>query len=296
VQDAQAMLRRLVGERVSIETLLSATPATLMADAVQLQQVIVNLVVNARDAMPDGGIVTVETTDLQVSANPPPARAALRPGRYVHLVVRDTGIGMDAATQRRLFEPFFTTKEVGAGTGLGLSTAYGIVQQLDGSIFVDSRVNQGTRFDLYFPWTDRMPEAASAAAPMDAVPTASETVLVVEDEAAVRALTVIALKRYGYRVVEASGPMEALQLSDAVLGTIDVLLADIVMPLMSGRALAKRLCARQPRLRVLFMSGYGGNGHDAGSRPAEPALVRKPFTAPALLEAVRDALSCPPPS
>jgi PAS domain S-box-containing protein len=294
VVDANAMLRRLVGERVMIRTQIATSPCTLMADAVQLQQVIVNLVVNARDAMPDGGVVTIETALMAVDSRDAPDRAGLEPGGYVHLVVRDTGTGMDDETQRHLFEPFFTTKEAGAGTGLGLSTAYGIVQQLGGSIVVDSAINQGTRFNLYFPWTDREPEpapspAASAAA---AVPTIATTVLVVEDEAAVRALIVAALQRHGYRVIEAAGPMEALQLTDAALATVDMLIADIVMPFMSGRGLAKRLCTRRPEMRVLFMSGYGAStDREPVVAGAEPPLLRKPFTAPALLGAVEAALT-----
>jgi two-component system cell cycle sensor histidine kinase/response regulator CckA len=291
---ANAMLRRLVGERVMIRTQLAPSPCTLMADAMQLQQVIVNLVVNARDAMPDGGVVTIETELLSIGDGASPDRTGLAPGRYVQLVVRDTGAGMDEATKRHLFEPFFTTKQVGAGTGLGLSTAYGIVQQLGGSIAVDSAVNQGTRFALHFPWTDQDPQPRSSPAYSveDSIPTIATTVLVVEDEAAVRALTVAALQRHGYQIIEAAGPMEALQLTDTALATVDLLVADIVMPFMSGRSLARRLRARRPELRVLFMSGYGAttDGEPIGT-VGEPPLLRKPFTAPALLSAVHDALN-----
>ena len=180
---------------------------------------------------------------------------------------------------------------MGEGTGLGLSTAYGIVQQLGGSITVDSGVDRGTQFDLYFPWTNQQPMHQVGASTGDAIPASPTTVLVVEDEAAVRALTVTALQRHGYQVIEASGSIEALQLSDAALAEVDVLLADIVMPFMSGRALAKRLCTRRPQLRVLYMSGYGANperdSDDDGGE--EPLLLRKPFTAPELLAAVQAA-------
>jgi two-component system cell cycle sensor histidine kinase/response regulator CckA len=254
-----------------------------------LQQVLINLAVNARDAMPDGGLLTIETTPVSVDRASGVAHLPPQPGHYVRLTVRDTGVGMDAATQRHVFEPFFTTKDIGKGTGLGLATVYGIVQQLGGSIFIDTAVSRGTQFDLYFPQTDEIAQGDSSRCAID-IPAERGTVLVVEDEAAVRGLTVSALTRHGYQVVEAAGSTAALRLPDAVFETVDLLLTDIVMPFMSGLALATRLCRRRPNLRGLYMSGYAGS-HDSGSDHPPSATLRKPFTAPQLLEAVHRALT-----
>jgi CheY-like chemotaxis protein len=191
---------------------------------------------------------------------------------------------MDDATKRQIFEPFFTTKEVGRGTGLGLATVYGIVKQLGGSIFVDSTVNSGTRFDLYFPRAEGVPDLTTMESDAHDAP-GSATVLVVEDEPRVRALTTGALARHGYEVVEVAGSREALALPDEILNSVDLLLTDVVMPFMSGRALAKRLRQRRPGIRVLYMSGYAGDG-----AVRDGSMLRKPFAAPALLAAVRASL------
>jgi len=241
--------------------------------------------------MPDGGFLTIETAPVSIEPTSGVPRPPLQPGPYVRLTVRDTGVGMDATTQGHVFEPFFTTKEAGKGTGLGLATVYGIVQQLGGCIVVESAVNRGTQFDIYLPQTDEILRADSSPCAID-VPAERATVLVVEDEPAVRGLTVSILTRHGYEAVEAAGSLAALQLPDELLGTVDVLLTDVVMPFMSGVALATRLCARRPGLRVLYMSGYVSR-HDntSGDWSDVDVALRKPFTAPQLLDAVHRALT-----
>jgi PAS domain S-box-containing protein len=285
VRDASGMLQRLIGETVRVQTIIAASMCPLKADRAQLQQVLVNLAANARDAMPDGGNLIIETEAVTVDIDSRPLHEPLAPGHYVRLSVSDTGAGMDDATKRQIFEPFFTTKEVGRGTGLGLATVYGIVKQLGGSIFVDSTVNSGTRFDLYFPRAEGVPDLTTMESDAHDAP-GSATVLVVEDEPRVRALTTGALARHGYEVVEVAGSREALALPDEIINSVDLLLTDVVMPFMSGRALAKRLRQRRPGIRVLYMSGYAGEG-----AVRDGSMLRKPFAAPALLAAVRASLS-----
>jgi PAS domain S-box-containing protein len=291
VRDDQKLLQRLIGEPIAIQTTVATAPCLVKADAAQLQQILINLAVNGRDAMPDGGFLTIETAPVSIEPTSGVPRLPLQPGPYVRLTVRDTGVGMDATTQGHVFEPFFTTKEAGKGTGLGLATVYGIVQQLGGCIVVESTVNRGTQFDIYLPQTDEILRADSSPCAID-VPAERATVLVVEDEPAVRGLTVSILTRHGYEAVEAAGSLAALQLPDELLGTVDVLLTDVVMPFMSGVALATRLCARRPGLRVLYMSGYVSR-HDntSGDWSDVDVALRKPFTAPQLLDAVHRALT-----
>ena len=284
VRDAGGMVQRLIGETIRVQTVMAIDVCPLKAYLAQLQQVLVNLAVNAGDAMPDGGTLIIETGRVTVDGQSSSTREPLEPGRYARLSVCDTGVGMDDTTKRQIFEPFFTTKEVGKGTGLGLATVYGIVKQLGGSIFVDSAVNGGTRFDLYFPEAAGMPSAAPDVAAVEA-PSSPATVLVVEDEPGVRALTTTALTRHGYRVVEAEGSREALMLPDEVIDSVELLLTDVVMPFMSGRALAKRLRKRRPGIRVLYMSGYAGEG-----AVRDGSMLRKPFATPALLAAVGKSL------
>jgi two-component system, cell cycle sensor histidine kinase and response regulator CckA len=289
VEEATGMLTCLLGETIRVEVAPSASACLINADRAQLQQVLVNLAVNARDAMPEGGALTIETKRVTVDSwfamsNPP-----LEPGRYVCLTVRDTGWGMADEIKHRIFDPFFTTKEVGQGTGLGLSTVYGITKKLRGFVLVDSRVDAGSRFDLYFPQSaGLLPERAEAAALE--VASLAAGILVVEDDPAVRALTADVLTRHGYRVVQAADAREALQLGDLVFGRVELLLTDMVMPVLSGRTLAKRLVARHPHLRVLYMSGYLGQRDGEPPLP-EGAVLRKPFTAAELLGAVKSALS-----
>ena len=284
VRESCSMAQRLIGETIRVQTVLVTEVCPLKADRAQLQQVLMNLAVNARDAMPDGGTLVIETGMVTIAEHSVTGPQPLEPGRYARLSVCDTGIGMDDVTTRQIFEPFFTTKEVGKGTGLGLATVYGIVQQLGGSIFVESAVNGGTRFDLYFPEAAGAPDELPAKSAVE-VPSAAATVLVVEDEPGVRALATTALTRHGYRVVEAGGSREALMLPDEVMDSVELLLTDVVMPYMSGRALAKALRQRRPGIRVLYMSGYAGEG-----AVRDGSMLRKPFATPALLAAVGRSL------
>ncbi len=283
VRDLEGMLRRLIGEEIELAIELGPGLAPVEADRVQLQQVALNLVVNARDAMPQGGMLTVSTANAQE----PDPDGTLR--RCVRLTVTDTGVGMDSFTRERLFEPFFTTKPPGEGTGLGLATVYGIVTQTGGRIEVESAPGQGTTFRVCFPAAEGTPERPAAAAPAGAV-RGTETILLVEDEDAVRSLLLRLLSGLGYTVLEASTGPEALELVERS-GTIDLVLTDAVMPKMSGSELVARLLELRPRLRIVHMSGYaeGASGR-FGEFPASSHFLPKPFTAAQLAAAVRAAL------
>jgi PAS domain S-box-containing protein len=292
VSDLEKMLRRLLGEDVELGTRLAPTTGRVKADPGQLEQVIMNLAVNARDAMPNGGKLTLETGNVDLdeayAADHYPARA----GPFVLLAVSDTGIGMSEETQAHMFEPFFTTKEKGKGTGLGLATVYGIIKQSGGFIWVYSEVGHGTTFKLYLPRVEELAERASqpAQAPARAA-RGTETVLVVEDEAPVRSVARQVLERHGYTVLEAPSAEAALDIATRYSGTIHLLLTDVVMPGLNGRELASRLATLRPDARVIFMSGYTG---DAVTRHGvlEPgsAYVQKPFTPDAIARKVREVL------
>jgi CheY-like chemotaxis protein len=265
-----------------------------MADPGQIEQVIVNLVVNARDAMPDGGTLTIDVSSREIPEDGLPAHGRrVPPGPYVALRIRDTGCGMDSATLTRIFEPFFTTKEPGKGTGLGLSTVHGIVHQSDGYLAVESAPGRGTTFTIYLP---RLRESARAAespkgSPHDLVGGAG-TVLLVEDDEELRQLSSEILRASGYTVLETGDPLEALTISDRGDRAIDLLLTDMLMPAMRGPELAERLRAACPGLRVLFMSGYVDDR--GGAPPAgEPAraFLPKPFTPHDLTTKVREILT-----
>src|SRR5947208_2923493 len=292
VSDLEKMLRRLLGEDVALSTRLAPTTGRVKADPGQLEQVIMNLAVNARDAMPNGGKLTLETANVDLddayAADHYPARA----GPFVMLAVSDTGIGMSEETKAHMFEPFFTTKEKGKGTGLGLATVYGIIKQSGGFIWVYSEVGQGTTFKLYLPRVEELAERASepAQAPARAA-RGTETVLVVEDEAPVRSVARQVLERNGYTVLEAPSAEAALDIATRYSGTIHLLLTDVVMPGLNGRELASRLADLRPDARVIFMSGYTD---DAVTRHGvlEPgsAYVQKPFTPDAIARRVREVL------
>ena len=259
LQQTETMLRRLIGE--DIDLLLSLDPAigNIKADPGHVEQAIVNLAVNARDAMPIGGRITIETANVALDENYARTHMGVKPGEFVMIAVSDTGHGMDAETRRRIFEPFFTTKEQGKGTGLGLATVYGIVKQTGGDIWVYSEPGCGTTFKLYFP---RVPDPVSELSDGAGEPVAQrggETILVVEDEDAVRQLTVKLLKQLGYTVLTASSGAEALEVSAAHKGRIALLLTDVVMPNMSGRQLADALTRLRPETQVLYLSGYTEN-------------------------------------
>jgi PAS domain S-box-containing protein len=293
VSNVERLLRRLLGEDVLLATALASDVGRVRADPGQLEQVIVNLAVNSRDAMPGGGRLTIETSNVDLDAAYAAEHRTVVPGRFVVIAVSDTGSGMSADTQSHMFEPFFTTKEVGKGTGLGLATAYGIVKQSGGSIWVYSELGHGTTIKVYLPRVDEPPEPLPAPAITDpASLRGSETILVVEDEPAVRSVARQVLARQGYTVLEAPDGQTALTMIAAGGPRVDLVLTDVVMPGMSGRALADQLARRCPGLRVLFMSGYTD---DAIVRHGmlEPGLayLQKPFRPDALAQKVREVLN-----
>jgi PAS domain S-box-containing protein len=293
VEGMRRMLGRVVREDVRLQTVLEPSLGAVHADPRQLEQVIVNLAVNARDAMPNGGTLTIETCNVDLDEEETRLHAGMKPGPYVTLSVSDTGLGMDAETQARIFEPFFTTKGPGEGTGLGLATVYGIVQQSGGHVWVYSEPGLGSTFKIYLPVSALSTPARSLRDSPPAVTRGSETVLLVEDEASVRAVARRILERAGYSVVEAKSSSEAVKLFSDHRASIDLLLTDMVMPEMSGRELAERLRAESPSLRAVFMSGYtedavlrqGGAGHGSNA-----LFIQKPFTTRALTEKLREAL------
>ncbi|MCX5892394.1 MAG: PAS domain S-box protein [Deltaproteobacteria bacterium] len=289
VQDTEAMLRRLIGEDIALVKVLDPALGNIRADRGQIEQVIMNLAINARDAMPQGGKLTFQTAHITF-AEPHGCQFEIAPpGQYIMLAVSDTGVGMDVELQDHLFEPFFTTKEVGKGTGLGLSTVYGIVKQSEGCIEVQSRPGVGTIFKIYLPWVKEAltPEITAPPTKLEG----SETILVVEDEDLVRQLITDVLERYGYRVLSAGNPGEALLLSERHRGPIPLMLTDVVMPQMSGRCLAESLAPRHPEMQVLYMSGYTEDiiGH-RGVLENGRLFIQKPFTPAALAQKVRQAL------
>jgi two-component system, cell cycle sensor histidine kinase and response regulator CckA len=290
VGDVTPMLQRVIGEDVELRTVFGDGLANVKADASQIQQVVMNLVANARDAMPQGGRLTIETADVVLDVPYVRQHVEVTAGRYVLLAVSDTGIGMDAETRRRLFEPFYTTKELGKGTGLGLAIVYGIVKQSGGHIWVYSEPGRGTTFKIYLPavteGVDSVPDAAPAESPRG-----SETVLLVEDESEVRQVVRWILENHGYTVLEAAGPGDALEIATRHTGALDLLLTDVVMPQMSGRVLADLLTPERPKMAVLFMSGYTANAVvQHGVLDPSKAYLQKPFTPDALACAIRHAL------
>jgi PAS domain S-box-containing protein len=290
LRDMHKMLRRLLGEEVKLVTALGPGPGHVQVDPVQLHQVVINLALNARDAMPQGGRLTLATA--RVDLDEPAARRFLdaRPGSYMVLEVTDTGCGMSDEVRAHLFEPFFTTKEVGRGTGLGLSTTYGIVKQSGGHIEVASAPGHGSTFKVYLPRAEAAP-AEEGGRPPPAAPRGLETVLLAEDEEMVRSLVRQVLRQAGYTVLEAANGAEALAVCQQHPGPIHLLLTDVVMPGMSGRALAERAARLRPDLPVLYMSGYTDDDvvrH--GVMQAAAAFLQKPFRLDDLLRKVREVL------
>jgi len=279
---------------VDLVTALDPRVGSVKADIGQLEQVLMNLAVNARDAMPTGGKLTIETANVEHDPDYARERAAAPVSRFVMLAVSDTGVGMDEATKAKIFEPFFTTKEPGKGTGLGLATVYGIVQQAGGFIWVYSEPGRGTTFKIYLPQVDAAAEgAAGGTAPAD-LPRGTETVLVVEDAAAVRAVTRQVLARQGYVVLEAPHGGAALDIAAQHHGPIHLLVTDVVMPGLSGRQLADQLARVRPDTKVLYVSGYTDDAvvrH--GVLEAGIAYLQKPFTTDSLARKVREVLDRP---
>jgi len=280
----------VIGEDIELAITLSPDLGAVRADVGQLEQVLMNLAVNARDAMPTGGRLTIETANVEHDPDYARDQEAAAVRRFAMLAVSDTGCGMDEATKARIFEPFFTTKEPGKGTGLGLATVYGIVNQAGGFIWVYSEPDQGTSFKVYLPEVDATAERPTAV-PGARVPGGTETVLLVEDAAAVRAVTKQVLERQGYKVLEAADGEAALQLAQRHRGPIDLLLTDVVMPRLSGRELAGQFARLRPDTRVLYASGYTDDSvvrH--GILESGTAYLQKPFSPESLARKVRDVL------
>ncbi|HET8648864.1 MAG TPA: ATP-binding protein, partial [Gemmatimonadales bacterium] len=291
LEDLSRLLVRLLGEHINVVLELSPEVGSVRADPGQMEQVIVNLAVNARDAMPEGGTLTISTAARAVDETA--ARAAnSTPGAYVALTVRDTGHGFDPGLQERIFEPFFTTKGPGKGTGLGLSTVYGIVRQAGGTVTVTSAPGEGAAFSILLPEAAEPAEATTVEQDQTVVP-GTETVLLVEDEPAVRGMAARALREFGYNVVVAADGPDALELGGPGQQQIDLLLTDVALPHLSGRIVAERLLEQRPGMRVLFMSGYTTDPAVMAAAADRGRFIQKPFTPEALLTRVRAVLDEP---
>jgi len=291
VPETQQMLLRLIGEDIALQTVREPDLGMVKADPSQIDQVLMNLAVNARDAMPTGGRLTIVTANVHLDPTYTARHVGLQPGPYVMLAMSDTGCGMDAKTLRHIFEPFFTTKEPGKGTGLGLSIVYGIVKQSGGHIAVESKPKQGTTFRVYFP---RVEHAVESVVPKPAVAppiTGNETILLVEDDESLRHLISYHLQRWGYRVLEAGHGKEALQTLEQHAGSIHLLLTDVVLPGLSGYKLWEQVKALHPASGVLFMSGYADETiRQYGDVDRDFLHIKKPFPPAVLGQKVREAL------
>ena len=291
VGDMGKMLPRLIGEHIDLAINLGADLFMVKADPSQIEQVILNLVVNARDAMPSGGRISVKTSNTTLGQAQASQRSPMTPGQYVVLCVSDTGHGMDEKTKALIFEPFFTTKEIGKGTGLGLATVYGVVKQSGGFIWVESSLGNGTTFEIYLPKADGKPSDLEKEAKPLASSRGSETILVVEDESGVRELASAFLKVSGYAVLEAKDGGEALDLASSHKGKIDLVLADVVMPRMSGPDLLTRLKLIRPETKALLMTGYSEySGSDSQQLSPQWQILQKPFSIASLVEKIREEL------
>jgi two-component system, cell cycle sensor histidine kinase and response regulator CckA len=292
IENIERLLRPLIGENIELQTRLAADLGRTRADAGQIEQVLMNLVVNSKDAMPSGGKITIQTANARMN-NEDVRReySYIQPGQYVVLSVTDTGEGMDKEIQSRIFEPFFTTKEKGKGTGLGLSTVYGIIKQSRGYVLVESEPGLGTTFRIYLPRVEDALEPAGPAGVSRPQAGGSETVLLVEDEESVRQLVRETLESKGYKVLEADNGEAALRIVSEYSEKIDMLITDVVMPGMSGRELSARLCASRPQTKVLYLSGYTEDaiGHEGVVDP-DTAFLQKPFTLQMLSRKVREVL------
>jgi two-component system cell cycle sensor histidine kinase/response regulator CckA len=291
----EPMLRQLIVEHVGLTVSLEAAAALIKMDPTQLEQILVNLAVNAADAMPRGGKLTIETANVRLDEHYQQRHLPVTPGDYVVLAVSDTGVGMDEVTSRRVFEPFFTTKEVGKGTGLGLATVYGIVKQSGGDVWVSSQPGRGTTFTIYLPQVSADPggSAEQPSGPGDAS-RASETVLLVEDDEGVRRLARVALERDGYFVLQAANPREAAGLAGEFAGPIHLLLSDVIMPESQGPPLLDQLLRTRASVRVLYMSGYADEAIRHVLLLDGTPFLQKPFTPQALTRKVREVLDAPP--
>lgn len=291
VADLEKMLRRIIGEHIHLAVMLDPKLRRTSADPGQIEQVLLNLVVNARDAMPDGGTLTIETKNTFLDEEYCKLHVSAIPGYYVMIAVSDTGVGMNTVTQERIFEPFFSTKETGKGTGLGLSTTYGIVKQSGGHIWVYSEIGQGTTFKIYFPVAEKelsITETADESGEAGG----GETLLLTEDEEMVRTLATDVLEAFGYKVLAAENGAEALEISQSYKGKIDLILTDVIMPGIGGRELVERITASRPELKVVYMSGYTDNTIvQNGMITTGHSFIQKPFSVNELVRKVREALT-----
>jgi CheY-like chemotaxis protein len=292
VIDAERMLDRLIGEDIHLITSLDPHLGHIMADSDQIHQVIVNLIVNSRDAMPDGGELEISTKNVDVGERAVDEQVDAVAGRFVVLMVVDTGIGINEKTLQMIFDPFFTTKEQGKGTGLGLAIVYGIVRQSGGWIEVTSKVEHGTSFSIYLPRVDGISTSDRTASVAGETLHGSETVLVVEDEDGVRRLTAETLESYGYHVLEAANPAEALGIAEQHSDEIQLLLTDVILPGMNGKSLAERVQELIPDINVIFMSGYPADViSKRGIMEREVGYLSKPFSPESLAAKVREVLA-----
>jgi len=291
VRGLEKMLKRIIGEDIELVSYLSEGLWRVKVDPSQMEQVIINIVVNARDAMPEGGKLTIETANVELDEEYARRHIAVKPGPYVMLSISDTGMGMTKEVQEKIFEPFFTTKEMGRGTGLGLSTVYGIVKQSGGNIWVYSEVGRGSTFKIYLPRVEEALQEVVREELIGEIPCGSETILVVEDEEVVRKLAVRLLKKQGYKVLEAPDGGQAFLLCEKYQDPIHLILTDVVMPGMSGRELVERLQRIHPEMKALYMSGYTDNVilHH-GILEQGLAFIQKPFTLEILGKKVREVL------
>jgi two-component system, cell cycle sensor histidine kinase and response regulator CckA len=291
VAEVSKMLRRLIGENIELSLITAPSLWQAKVDQRQMEQVILNLALNARDAMPQGGKLTIETANLELAEAGPADRRPPKPGRYVRVQVSDNGTGMDAATQSHIFEPFFSTKEPGKGTGLGLASVYGVVKQSGGGIYFQSQLGIGSTFSVYLPEATEAGEAPSEANQPKAHPTGTETVLVVEDEDQIRDMVSDYLQRQGYTVLNARNGREAIQVAQCYKGLIHLVITDIVMPVLGGRELAQELKRLRPRTKIVFTSGYPEHFIAEGNAAiAGPIILQKPFALNALGETIRGVL------
>ena len=295
IGDMEKMLHRLIGEDIELATVLNKNPGRIKADPGQIEQVIMNLVINAKDSMPKGGKLTIETGNVYLDEEYSEQHVAVIPGNYIMLAITDTGTGMDRETLVKIFEPFFTTKEKDKGTGLGLSTVYGIVKQSGGYIFAYSEVSSGTTFKIYLPqWRETFEKGRQESASVETLK-GSETVLLVEDEDSVRNLTRRVLRKHGYTVIEAAGGKQALEICREYPGEIHLLLTDVIMPRMGGKELSEELIRRYPDMKVLFVSGYTENAIlNHGVLKEGINFLQKPFSPVVILKKVREVLHTRP--
>jgi CheY-like chemotaxis protein len=294
VKQIEVLLRRLIGENIGLAITIEPALGYIKADAGQIEQVLINLAINAHDAMPDGGRITIDGRNVELDECYKEMHQQVAPGHYVVLAVEDTGCGMDSATQSRIFDPFFTTKELGKGTGLGLATVYGIVKQCGGYIWVYSELGKGTSFKIYLPRVEQSALAIKKEDPQPAVIRGFETILLAEDSESIRENARECLESVGYTVLEAASGAEALQKAKEFEGTIHLLLTDVVMPAMSGLELAHRIAALRPEIKIIVTSGYMNEAIvRQGDDSPSCQFIQKPYRLKELVRKIQEVLGVP---